>query len=506
MYEGRRIGRGALAIAALIGLSTAARPSIGQPEAPRGTPPETSAAVPASANPIEKGKITEALRKLSTSVQSWGGSVGVSVIDVGSGETVAALNEHQAFNPASNAKIATAAAALRLLGPQHRFFTGLYGKLSGEDLSELVLRGDGDPSLEARDLWAMASDLRALGVRRVRGIAVDQSYFDDRYVPPAFEQQPNEWAPFRAPVAPVSLNENTVLFMVRAVDEGHDAIIHVEPSGFVDVVGSVRTTKKGDPEKVTLSLEANGSRLRARLGGSLPEGSRLLRVAKRVDDPRLLAGYALRAALKQVGIEVSEELRLGGEKQKRLLVAHRSMPLGELLSALGKESDNFYAEMIFKAIGAKTKGKPASADSAALAVEGYLKGAGALEPGVVVKNGSGLFDANRISPWAETALLRAVYRDPAVNPDFIAQLSIGGVDGTLRGRFRAWAQRRAIRAKTGTLEAVATLSGYILAPPGRAPLAFSIMINGISGKVSAARKSLDKVVEACADELWRGAQ
>jgi D-alanyl-D-alanine carboxypeptidase/D-alanyl-D-alanine-endopeptidase (penicillin-binding protein 4) len=268
----------------------------------------------------------------------------------------------------------------------------------------------------------------------------------------------------------------------------------------------VMTSKKDDPEKVLLSLEPRGAKLAARLGGSLPEGSRLLRVAKRVDDPRLLAGYALRALLKQSGVDVTGDVHLGGERQKTLLVPHRSRSLGEMVAALGKESDNFYAEMIFKAVGAASKGRPASADAAADAVAAELRRLGALEPGVAVKNGSGLFDAGRMTPASTTALLRAMHRDPNCAHEYVAHLSIGGADGTLRHRFRGWSRERAIRAKTGTLDAVASLSGYVLSPSGRSPVAFSIFVNGISGKVGAARPSIDKVVEAIAEELWKGAR
>jgi D-alanyl-D-alanine carboxypeptidase/D-alanyl-D-alanine-endopeptidase (penicillin-binding protein 4) len=305
-------------------------------------------------------------------------------------------------------------------------------------------------------------------------------------------------------VAAVSLNENTVSFSVRANKEGIDAAVDVDPPGFVDLLGSVATSRPGDPEKVSVGLEPHGARLSGRLGGSVPEGGRMVRVVRRVDDPRLLAGYALRAVLRQVGVEVGREVRPGGAGQKGLLVAHRSQSVGELLWALGKESDNFYAEMVFKAIGARAAGRPASADAAAEAVRRAVEGAGVVDPGVVIKNGSGLFDANRATPAATTALLRAMERDPSAGPEYLAQLSIGGVDGTLRHRFREWETTRAIRAKTGTLDAVAALSGYVLAPPGRAPVAFSVFVNGISGKVSAARTSMDRIVDAVAREVWKG--
>jgi D-alanyl-D-alanine carboxypeptidase/D-alanyl-D-alanine-endopeptidase (penicillin-binding protein 4) len=470
-------------------------------------PPAVTQAPPAMTQArLDAAPIKEAIALLAADVSRWGGALGVSVIEVASGEVITASGEHQAQNPASNAKLVTAAVALRLLGGPHRFHTGLYGSIDNDTVSELVLRGDGDPSLRTADLWAMAAELRAAGVRRVGALFVDQSFFDDQYVPPAFEQQPWEWAAFRAPVAPVSLNENTVIFSVRAVKDGTHAAVEVEPPGFVDLMGTVATTKKGDPEKVQIGLSPLGARLSGRLGGSVPEGGRVVRVAKRVDDPRLLAGFALKAVLKQVGIAVHGEPSLGGERRKSLLVAHRSASVGELIGALGKESDNFYAEMLFKAMAAKAKGRPATAEQAAEVVQGALTALGAFEAGVVVKNGSGLFDADRLTAASTTALLRAMARDAAAGPEYLAQLSVGGVDGTLRHRFREWADTHAVRAKTGTLDAVAALSGYVVGPPGRGAVAFAVMVNGISGKVPLARPGMDRVVDAIAREVWKGSK
>ena len=480
----------ALALAALSALLvvSSARPAATEPE-------RSQRHAPAS--------LEEAVKKLASEVHEWGGTLGVSVVDLATGKELASFQADQPRNPASNAKLVTAAAALRVLGPGHRFVTGLYGKLSGDTVDELVLRGDGDPSFRSADLYAMATELRAAGVRKVRSIAVDQSLFDDEYVPPAFAQQPSEWAPFRAPVAPVSLDENTVLFSVRPTKDGHAAVIEAEPRGFVDVTGRVDTRRKGDPEKLIISLQPRGSRLGAALSGNVPEGSRPIKIVKRADDPRLLAGYALRSILKDLGVEVASDPKLGGEGEKRAIASHRSAALGELLGELGKQSDNFYAEMIFKAMGAAKKGRPASAGGGAEAAIASLKELGAFEEGTVVVNGSGLFDADRISAKAMVSLLRAAYQDPSIGPEYVAQLSIGGVDGTLKNRFKDQAATRAIRAKTGTLDAVAALSGYVLGPKGRAPIAFSILVNGISGKVGAARQGMDRVVESAAAALWK---
>jgi D-alanyl-D-alanine carboxypeptidase/D-alanyl-D-alanine-endopeptidase (penicillin-binding protein 4) len=133
----------------------------------------------------------------------------------------------------------------------------------------------------------------------------------------------------------------------------------------------------------------------------------------------------------------------------------------------------------------------------------FLNEIGAYEEGSIIKNGSGLYDADRVSPSETVKLLRAAYRDSTIGPEFTAQLAVGGVDGTLHGRFREHKARRIVRAKTGTLESIAALSGYVLAPPGRAPVAFSILVNEVAGKVSGTRTAIDKCVDAIVKYVWQ---
>ena len=226
-----------------------------------------------------------------------------------------------------------------------------------------------------------------------------------------------------------------------------------------------------------------------------------MRYTRRVDDPTLLAGYALRALLEKAEIHVSGEVKLGLLHGGTLLAKHESAPLSSLLYAVGKSSDNFYAEMIFKSLGGEIKGHPAKSAEGALVVTKWLDKNGANDTGLVIKNGSGLFDANRVTTASVVQLLRAAWRDPAVQPEFVAQLAIGGVDGTLHKRFREHRAHRSIRAKTGTLEDVAALSGYVLGPPGKGPIAFSILVNHT--QVSNARAAMDRLVDKLADRQWQ---
>jgi D-alanyl-D-alanine carboxypeptidase/D-alanyl-D-alanine-endopeptidase (penicillin-binding protein 4) len=494
--EIRAVGLSVGAVLALLGVTRVASPDAGVGP-PEGRSPELQAAARAL---VGERSFKDA-------------SISIAILDLDSGRMLAAEGEHTALNPASNAKLYTAAAALAMLHGDHRFETTLSGTAKGGGIvgggvvgggvvGSLVLRGHGDPSLSTADLWSMVMELKAEGITKVTGdILVDQRFFDAETTPPGFEQQPNEWAAFRAPVSAVAVNENTLTLAVRPTQVGASALVSFDPPGFVDVEGEVKTSDAG-ADTVGLALAGSGKRMSAKLSGTVSSDSHLVRYSRRVEDPTLLAGYALRAILEEEHVSVGGEVKPGSAKRPTVLARHVSAPLATLLPALGKQSDNFYAEMIFKSLGGEAKGRPAkSADGASLVAQ-WLDKVGANDAGVVIKNGSGLFDSNRVTSASVVALLRAAYRDPAIMPEFVAQLSIGGVDGTLKNRFRAERIRRAVRAKTGTLDDAIALSGYVLGPPGHGPVAFSVIINHIEGKVAAGRAAADALVEKIARQMW----
>ena len=488
--RGKPLGRRGVA-GLLAGAIALASPD-GRPDAP---------AAPSAARPPDVvPELDAAVRAIASERALGGAAVGIAILDVDSGHVLAAVNEHTAMNPASNAKLYTAAAALATLHGDHRYETTLSGRVEGSAVAgPLVLRGYGDPSLTTADLWELVQGVREFGVTRVDGdVVVDQEFYDDQTTPPAFEQQPNEWASFRAPVSAVALDENCVTMTVRPSSPGNPAHVIFDPPGFVDVDGSVRTSTAGGADTVELTLSGNGSRMSAKVSGAVSGDSRLVRFTRRAEDPRLLAGYALAALLERAEVKVSGTVKLGPGRAGHLIAKHASAPLSSLLYSLGKQSDNFYAEMIFKSLGGEGHARPAhSADSGEI-VGRFLERIGASDPGVLMKNGSGLFDADRVSAFGTAQLLRWAWRDPAIQPEYVAQLSVGGVDGTLRKRFRTESMRRRVRAKTGTLADVIALSGYVLRTDGHGPVAFSIFFNHVSGKQDGARHAADRLVELIA--------
>jgi serine-type D-Ala-D-Ala carboxypeptidase/endopeptidase (penicillin-binding protein 4) len=474
-----------------------AAPVVAQPAAaPRAVPAALSAPVPR----LDAGqlRVAESLRQLTDWVKGRGGSWSARIVDPDSGMVWAEAAPQAALNPASNMKVLTAAVALERLGEEFCFHTGLYGKQEGDRVESLVLRGDGDPSLVLPDLWELARALRSLGVARVGQILVDQSRFDDQFVPPAFAQQPDEWASFRAPVSAVALERNTVTLNVVPTNPGEAARAWFEPAGVVSVEGTIETRRAGAGESIQLSLETRGEQLIAKLGGYAPKSLPRLRFARRLDDPRRAPGLALRELLLAAGIQVQGGVGLGGQQIDSRLVFHQSEPLGRLLSELGKNSDNFYAEMLFKTLGADAGASPARSEDGARVVLQWLSDHGLSSPDTRIENGSGLFDANRVSAATLAGVLVAVRRNPAVYPEFLAHLAIGGVDGTLRSRFRKFKAERAVRAKTGTLAAAVGLTGYVLVGT-QTPIVFSLLVNGLDGQAHAVRERMDRVVETIAE-------
>jgi D-alanyl-D-alanine carboxypeptidase/D-alanyl-D-alanine-endopeptidase (penicillin-binding protein 4) len=426
-----------------------------------------------------------------------GGTLGAFVQQGGS-EVWAQSSPDVALNPASNAKLVTSAAALTRLGPSFRFATGLYGVIEGERVATLVLRGNGDPSLAMSDLWQLAASLQQRGVRKVERILVDQSRFDARYVPPAFEQQPDEWAAFRAPISAVALERNSVTLVVVPTLAGTPARAWFEPPGLLEVTGSVETRAAGAGQAITLALAPRAGALTATLGGHVAQGLPELRFVRRLDDPRKSPGLALAAALARLGVNVPKDVELGGAAITDALALHASQPLSSLVLELGKNSDNFYAEMFLRALAAEQGKLPATSEDGAEALKQWLTALGAWSADTRFSNGSGLFDADRISARGLVKVLAAASRDPRIAAEFTAQLSIGGVDGTLKGRFRAWAAGRSIRAKTGTLAQVNALSGYVLTAGGSAPVAFALIVNGVPGQAGEIRRQMDDIVNRVA--------
>jgi len=442
--------------------------------------------------------------------------IGIAVLDLDSGQLLYGKNADSPINIASNVKLFTTAAALTLLGPEYRFKTVLYGDRDKTDKpgewKNIYLRGFGDPWLSTEDLWKLTNELTVRGVKKVKGdVIIDDSFFDEQRVGPAFEQK-NQDSAYRAPQGAVSLNSNAITVRVLpALLEGQSARVILDPaSAYIALTNEARTVGNGRTSLIVEASEEKDAvpgrertvvRVRGTIRASETSG---MDFHKRVAHPDLYAGHTLVDLLTKRGIQVVGKVSRGTAPPTALpLDTHYSQPLGVLVRDINKRSNNFTAEQVLKSLGADSSGKPGSWQKGLQAVSRYLETLGILPGKYQMMNGSGLFDSNRFSAVQVVTLLRAAYRDFRIAADFVASLAVAGADGTIAHRLGGTPADRYVRAKTGTLNGISCLSGYAGTPlsaqqPIRPPLAFSILVNDVdeAGGTGLAKRLQDAIVEA----------
>ncbi|HEX2251744.1 MAG TPA: D-alanyl-D-alanine carboxypeptidase/D-alanyl-D-alanine-endopeptidase [Thermoanaerobaculia bacterium] len=432
-------------------------------------------------------------------------ALGIHVRDVASGEDVFARSAHDPFILASNTKILTTAAALEVLGPGYLFETGLLARGPVEDgtlAGDLAVVGGGDPLFswrlpEGDSFWAFrqwAAALRERGIRRVTGdLYLDHGLFG----PP--EHNPG-WNPdnylkwYQAPVEAFAFDENTVkVSAIPAPRAGQPArVVTVPDLPFFDLQGQVRTVPSWSGNLLRVGRSTGSNVLR--VSGGVYVRADKLEFPLSVADPVGYFGAAVRHALAAEGVEVMGELRpvdvLPGLRWEQIAV-HRS-PLLEVVEITNRESQNLFAEMLVKLVGARRCGA-GTWENGTRAVEDFLVELGVERGTFSVADGSGLARGNRLSPAQMTWILAKFLRRPW-GQAFLQSLPTGAQEGSsLEKRLEDYAGR--VHAKTGTIAGVSTLSGYVRGASGRL-YAFSVLGRG---GVGGARDVQDAVVMALGD-------
>lgn len=432
-------------------------------------------------------------------------SVGVHVVDLANGAVLYTRNAEAPQNPASNVKLVTTAAALALLGPEHRYVTRVYidkKSLHGHSVDgDLYLRGGGDPSLITADLYQLASDLRALGIHKITGgLVLDTTQFDRDELPPGFDQK-DELAAYRSPGGALSVNFGTYVVLARPADkEGEAVLAAVDPPVPSIQLDNKATTDAGARTRLRVSVEPDkqGHGLRVALAGTIGVDAEPAEYRYPVASPADYTGEVFRLVLAQRGVKLGKSaVRLAEipKDAERVAIA-RSQPLSVLVRSVNKLSNNYMAEHILKTLDPAV---PQTYAGGLARVRTWLTEI-AMPGAVHMTNGSGLYDSNRLSPIQLTHLLTRVHRDFRIAGDYLASLPISGADGTLRSRFQDTPAVRFVRAKTGSLEQVSTLSGYAGAV-GKPPIAFSILISGLDKwKTALAKQAQDQIAGILAAE------
>jgi D-alanyl-D-alanine carboxypeptidase/D-alanyl-D-alanine-endopeptidase (penicillin-binding protein 4) len=428
--------------------------------------------------------------------------VGMRVVEARTGRLFFSQRDATLMDPASNQKVLATTTALVRLGADWRFrteLTGLAPTADGTIVGDVYLRGNGDPTFRSGDLDALAGALARRGVRSIAGAVVadprrigaaepvvDGESAEDDGKPPieATEDTPPGDL---SPRVPLVVNHGLMLIRVRpGAEAGRPAEVVTMPADTSFVIHNGAVTKAKHRSRVTVALSVNGSRIQIDVAGRVATGSGGLVFRRRVPHQALYAAALMRASLQAAGITVRDDARVAPTPPQKaghvlpLLAVHESAPLGILLRKINKDSDNDHAERVLEAAGAEVYGGAPTGEKGVRLLREVIGELG-LPPGSYVpKNGSGLGHANRITADAMSALLRTLYLDPRVGPEILQSLSVGGVDGTTRNRFKGTIAAERVRAKTGTLRGKSCLSGLV--GDGSDVLAFSILVEGIRGR------------------------
>ena len=444
-------------------------------------------------------RIDDLLQRWQVDQAFWG----IAVYDLDADRMLYSRNAKQSFLPASNQKILTSATALDVLGSTHRYETTLYynGDADGSIMrGDLILDGSGDPTFGSSQvrgedpLQAWAQKLADMGVERIEGRLIgDDNAFDDRPYPDGWtvnyitEQKGRHMG---NSVGALAYRDNVVPVIVRATRPGAPPNVEVQPKDAVSITNKATTSSRwrGNTLQVNRTFSTNELVLTGSVARSY-NGS----LAVPVSDPTPFVLRSFVRRLEEAGIETDltltdiDDLNERPDRGSPLFVEF-SRPLAEIVAVMNKESDNFYAEQIFRSYGwgGSTKG-------AARRTKSFLREADINTRQLLIHDGSGLSRKDLITPEAMVKLL-AHMNEHKAREAFMASLPSGGErNTTLDYRLH----RTNVKAKTGSLEFVRALSGYVRRPNGHR-VAFAVFANNYTGPSYQISRTIDDIVRSVA--------
>ncbi len=412
-------------------------------------------------------------------------NMGIKVLDLNTGETLYQRNTNRLFIPASNMKLFSDAAALLALGPEYRFKNTL--STDATTLENGVLHGSiylylpGDPSFTQHDLNTLFARLTQLKIKQIQGdvIVVSDHQHVDTY-PPGWVLKDLAYS-YGAPLAPLILDENRVTITVNpAYQVGDKALIEYSaPMGSLSVDNQVHTANKTKGCGIDFRIDGN-SHLTVK--GCIGVGQWAVQQRLAMRTPLPYAEEVIKIGLNHANIQLNGHVRLGEKPIGALVIAsHASKPITQILADTLKPSDNLYAESLFLHTAAKLNGAPLNWQPAGLLLKKFLEAqTGVNMQQAVLVDGSGLSRQDRLTIEQTVGLLKFLHERFGLAYEYIAALPIAGQDGTLQKRLRKSYQIGMVRAKTGSMTGVLSLSGYLYTA-NEHTLAFSIFINTLAG-------------------------
>ncbi|BBO60204.1 D-alanyl-D-alanine carboxypeptidase/D-alanyl-D-alanine-endopeptidase [Mycoavidus sp. B2-EB] len=426
-------------------------------------------------------------------------SMSVVVERIDEARPILSVNAKRAMIPASTIKLLTTFAGLSILGPDFRWQTKAYadGELKNGILrGNLYIKGSGDPKLIPEELIDLVEQIRQAGVVSIEGdLVLDKSYFADstRYVK-WFDENAN--APYKVNPDPLLYAFKSLTFTLTPQANGEMLIMATPPLEQLYITDTLHITPgacAGGPAAVVPAVQftADGS-TRVAFSGEYPLacGTRVKSVSV-LDHTQFFARGFL-ALWRQSGGTFSGHVREGPHLNEAKLVGlHKGPVLAEIVQDINKFSNNSMANNLFLTIGAQSAKPPADLAKSVGAIKQWLHRTSLTMPELVISNGSGLSNEARISARSLAALLRAANQS-SVAQAFVESLPIVGVDGTMRYRLLNTPLVGRARIKTGTLNEVRAIAGYVSAANGASYIVVS-MIN--DPRAPAAQAAHDALLE-----------
>jgi D-alanyl-D-alanine carboxypeptidase/D-alanyl-D-alanine-endopeptidase (penicillin-binding protein 4) len=467
-----------------------------------------SPCMPARAASLAEQKIEQLIRT-TPAVQP--ATLGIEIVQLGTGKVLYDRNANKLFTPASNTKLFSTAFALTRLGPDYRIPTRIFAERApdpaGRIDGDLIIVGLGDPSMSFQTIpyqkdatladpmaavETFADQLLARGVRSISGnIVGDDSAFPFEPFPPGWGVDDPVWD-YGAPVSALSLGSNSIkLDLFPGPHAGDPATLAVKPRlEYFLIDNLVRTAPAGNGRIEVTRLASR----ELRIAGNITAPDTLWLA---VDDPALYTAAALYDALTRRGIAVAGRPSARHRSEGGVipltgpeLAERMSPPLIDLLRVTDKISQNLWAELMLRQVALARTGD-GSRKAALEQMKAFLNEIGVTDQDYVFEDGSGLSRMTLVKPDAVVRLLRHMHGSPA-RAAWVSLLPVGGEDGSLAHRFHNDPAARNIHAKTGSLSHVNALSGYAdSATYGE--IAFSIIVNHSIAPASDVREFIDRI-------------
>lgn len=428
-------------------------------------------------------------------------SLGLLVED--QGKNIVGINADKLMVPASLTKIVTAAGVLSRVPLNKKFSTELWSKgaVEGQVLKgALCLKGGGDPSFVSEKMWYLVNEFYRTGIKKIEGdLIIDGGRFDQEIYDEGRDSVRVDRA-FDAPVSAASFNWNSVNVYIRpGLSADKPVIVTLDPeSTYFELENKTKTVSTNNIKTISVTRIKTGDKDKIIVTGNLSLNSSEFVVYKSISQPLLWTGSHLKEFLSQRGITHKGTLKFADcESESRLIASVNSKNLNEMLSDMLKFSNNFVAEMLVKNMAAddlstNPRSRNASMKDGIESLKKYLDSLGFDRKSYVLENVSGLTRDNRFTAVQLAKVLGVVRNDFLIYPEFLSGLPIAGVDGTMKNRLKggtgSW-----VRAKTGYLDGVIGLAGYI-GRRDKAPFIFVFMFNGSLEQGLAARNLFDEML------------